>query len=198
MQRVGKLTSTRSAESIENNRWPVLPFVAGLITRHTGRLLVISLVVVAGFGTAYQGWALWRDEPDQQVAEGTSGALGGESDRLSWNYATSSGLLHTDRIEGDRAVAVRSMSEHCQQLATVSTSAGTAGLGEQRLLARLGQAQPVRQVGDINIYEPADQPAMVIGVDRLRQRIVYWGFAAPTADHTWSCYSFDGFPAGSN
>ncbi|HZN33502.1 MAG TPA: hypothetical protein VFB80_06765, partial [Pirellulaceae bacterium] len=75
-------------------------------------------------------------------------------------------------------------------------SRATAGPGEAQFVASLTQQTPLETAGEIDLYLPPGQTAMVVAVSRSSRRIVAWSLAAQRGEGEWSLFHFR--PAGPN
>jgi hypothetical protein len=110
------------------------------------------------------------------------------------------GPLEIVHFTGDRFAALARLRNACKSLAERHDQpaldpelvlAPDRGPGEARFLARLAIGRPVEQTEDLDLYQPPGELAMVVAASRgPGRRIAAWGFALPTGDGQWSCYTF--------
>jgi hypothetical protein len=110
------------------------------------------------------------------------------------------GPLEIVHFSGDRFAALARLRTSCRALAADRTKsplpaelviAPAAGPGEAQWLARLANERPVEQTEGLDLYQPSGELAMVVAASRgPERRIAAWGFALPTGDGQWSCYTF--------
>jgi len=179
--------------------------LARRISVWTTNLLATAIVLVGGLGLGWQVLAWWRGEPAVAGTESLSRAslpLVGDS-REFW---TTHGPLKIERVSGGQENAVAAMRAFCRGIdvgsgdgtpthcvgAPVPTTLG--GPGEQRFVAKLQDERPLEEAGDLALYQPRGQSAMVVAVSRSRQRIVGWSFGLELEQGTWSLYHFQPTP----
>jgi hypothetical protein len=68
------------------------------------------------------------------------------------------------------------------------------GPGEERFVTKLEDETPLEEAGDLALYQPRGQTAMVVAVSRSRQRIVGWSFGLESEKGLWSLYHFQPTP----
>ena len=176
----------------------------------TTKGLFSALVVVGGLGFGRQVLRWWRDDDSAPVAEGPAapafdfGAGAGPIEIAAGDANLRFGRLS---IAGDQAAAAKSLRQVCRQaLAAAAPWSASADVGEQDLLSRLSELEPVERLAEsqARLYEPVPGMPLAIGVRRFpaaaagdsqaatepQDRVVLWGLAAPAGEMAWTLYLF--------
>jgi hypothetical protein len=177
------------------------------ISGWTTNLLATAIVLVGGLGLGWQVLAWWHDAPQPAASANpdlvaANLPLVGES-REFW---TTHGPLKIERVSGGQEEAVAAMRAFCRGIdiargdGTPTHFVGTpvpatlGGPGEERFVSKLQDETPLEEAGDLALYQPRGQTAMVVAVSRSRQRIVGWSFALEAEGGMWSLYHFQPMP----
>jgi hypothetical protein len=172
----------------------------GALARRVGgwttNLLATAIILVGGLAMGWQVLAWWRDEAGASDQK----ELAAQLDNLPLmaegrEFRTKNGPLKVERVHGDAAQAARAMREFCRGV-PAATSEGTAGPGETKFVAQLRQQTPLEEAGDLSLYQPPGQRAMVVAVGRTSGRIIGWSFALPAEEGVWTLYHFRPMAAG--
>jgi hypothetical protein len=162
----------------------------------TANLLASAIVLVASLAIGRQIVIWWHEASSPQTADSV-----GEKDDLpaaapaELRWWTARGPLTVEHIQGDQAAVLAAMRRRCReapggQLAGQWTA--PAGPGEARYVARLANERPVEQTEDLDLFQPAGGPTMVVAVARRERRIAAWSFALrneAAGSSAWSCYT---------
>jgi hypothetical protein len=165
--------------------------LAAQVSGWTTNLLATAIVLVGGLALGWQVIAWWRDQPR---ADATSQEASLAAARLpdvgeGREFLTASGLLKVERVSGGPSDAIAGMRQFCRANAP-SEQQMTAGPAEAQFVAQLTLQPPLEETGDVALYQPRGQTAMVVAVNRQARRIVGWSFALPAGEGLWSIYHF--------
>jgi hypothetical protein len=208
-ERIEERGSARSGRSVQENHSaenaviPRLRFglvcgsfaeVARQLSGWTTNLLATAIVLLGGLTLGWQVVGWWKEEPPSLAIQ-PAGLEDAElpmlrKDREFW---TRGGLLKVERVAGGLNEATAVMRAFCREGGLASQRA-EGGKGEAEFVEKLIRQTPLEETGNVAVYQPAGQRAMVVAVDRGAKRIVGWSFAMEAEQGAWSIYHFR--PAG--
>jgi len=181
--------------------------LAQRISAWTTRLLLCTLVLLAGWGFGRQVMQWWAAEPASSPGEGPAEGFPPEilarepalvlSDQrwvMTWQGSASS-----------REEALAMLRARCQPLAaSAPLPAEPPGPAENRLLALLAHSVPVvEEAGRWSLFQNEGPLALVVGtrfveapggaaatLGPAHRRVVVWGLAIPHGPEGWAIYAF--------
>src|SRR5262245_25635041 len=162
--------------------------LARRIATWTTNLLATAIVLAAGLAMGWQVLAWWHERPQPEVAAPLP-ELSLPAIAESREFWTRGGPLRIERVHGDAVAAQAAMREFCRQ-GSVLQSEAAAGPGEAQFVASLTQQTPLETAGEIDLYLPPGQTAMVVAVSRSSRRIVSWSLSAQRGEGEWSLFHF--------
>ena len=165
--------------------------LARQISAWTTNLLASAIVLAGGLAIGWQVIGWWHEE-SVSAAINHEPALARPKLPLidqGQEFWTTSGLLKVERLNGTHRDAVAGMRAFCRTSPLVGHETESKP-GEAVLLEQLAKQTPLEEVGEIALYQPSGQDAMVVSVDRRAGRIVGWSFALAAGQKSWSLYHF--------
>ena len=156
----------------------------------TTNLLATAIVLAAGLAMGWQVLAWWHERPQPEAAAALPPEAALPAIAESREFWTRGGPLRIERVKGDAAAAQAAMREFCRQSTALQSDAAVAGPGEAQFVASLSQQTPLETAGEIDLYQPPGQTAMVVAVSKSSRRIVAWSLAAPRGEGEWSLFHF--------
>ena len=111
-------------------------------------------------------------------------------------FWTSGGPLRIERVRGDAAAAQAAMRAFCRDRSPPlrggppATKSRATGPGEAQFVNSLAGQTPLESAGELDLYQPPGQTAMVVAVQRGSRRIVAWSLAAQRSENEWSLFHF--------
>jgi len=169
--------------------------LAKSISAWTTNLLATAIVLAGGLALGWQVLAWWHEAPQMATANPELAAANLPLVDDSREFWTSHGPLKIERVRGSEADAVAGMWSYQKATIAGSEAAATLGPGEKRFLAALQGQTPLEESGDLTLYQPRGQTAMVVAVSRPQQRIVGWSFALESEHELWTLYHFRPTPS---
>lgn len=158
------------------------------VSAWTTKLLATAIVLAGGLALGWQiiGW--WHEESaatsvDASVTAGLPDLTAGQE------FMTRSGALKIERIRGDASQALAAMEQFCRTI-TPTVLSRPADEAETRFVAELAERSPLKEMGEVALYQPRGQKSMVVAVSQSSKRIVGWSFALPVKEGVWSVYHF--------
>src|SRR5262245_15515966 len=147
--------------------------LARRITAWTTNLLATAIVLAAGLAMGWQVLAWWHERPAAETAAALPPEAALPAIAESREFWTRGGPLRIERIRGVAAAAQAAMREFCREGSpplrggpTATESQATAGPGEAQFVASLAKQTPLESAGEIDLYQPPGQKAMVVAVGK--------------------------------
>lgn len=180
---------------------PSKPKPARSVFARTTDILVISLLLTVSLTTGRQIIDWWHDDPTTVTAPSPSTPAWGESgEPVELQFGAAPGSLTRQVVQGDRAVALRKLTDRCAEV-TANAPQLTAGKAEERsIIETLLQRKPVAEKeGRWRVYSLEGPFEMVIGLQSLKSerprdaeswRIVCSGSLLPAEKKSWALHLF--------